>query len=91
MKLSPHGNHSSKSNACVKVLGITTHGLWLLAQEEEHFLSFKQFPWFENAAVSAVFNVEKLGRDGFCWPDLDVDLSMDGINHPEKYPLVARH
>jgi len=73
------------------VLGVTPHGLWLLAKEEEHFLSFKEFPWFKNAPVSAVFNVEPQGQDGFCWPDLDVDLSMDGINHPEKYPLVAKY
>jgi len=68
------------------------HGLWLLAKEEEHFLSFEKFPWFENAPVSAMFNVEQQGRDGFCWPDLDVDLSLDGIIHPdEKYPLIAKH
>jgi hypothetical protein len=53
-------------------------------------LSFEAFPWFKDAAVSAVFNVEEQGQDGFCWPDLDVDLSMDGIKHPDKYPLKAK-
>jgi hypothetical protein len=38
-----------------------------------------------------VFNVEKQGRSGFCWPDLDVDLTLDGIKHPDKYPLKAKH
>lgn len=78
-------------NTSVKVLGVNPFGLWLLADNEEHFLSFKEFPWFENAPVKAVFNVEKQGRSGFCWPDLDVDLTLDGIKHPDKYPLKAKH
>jgi hypothetical protein len=24
------------------------------------------------------------------WPDLDVDLDLERIEHPEKFPLVAR-
>ena len=75
----------------IKVLGVNQLGLWLLADNEEHFLSFKEFPWFELASVKAVFNVEKQGRFGLCWPDLDVDLTIDGIKHPEHYPLRAKH
>ena len=37
-----------------------------------------------------VFNVIE-ERDGhFHWPDLDVDLDIDRIQHPERYPLVAK-
>lgn len=86
MKSDQHGKNTS-----VEVLGLTPHGLWLLAQGEEHFLSYELFPWFKTATVDAAFNVEKQGRDGFCWPDLDVDLSMAGIKHPEKYPLISKH
>ena len=24
------------------------------------------------------------------WPELDVDLDLDRIAHPEKYPLIAK-
>jgi hypothetical protein len=75
----------------VEVLDLTPHGVWLYAEGEEHFLSFEHFPWFRQAPVAAVFNVERLGRDGLCWPDLDVDLQLDSIRHPENYPLVAKH
>ncbi|ABX51729.1 MULTISPECIES: DUF2442 domain-containing protein [Shewanella] len=75
----------------VRVLGVNPLGLWLLADNEEHFLSFEEFPWFQSAPVKAVFNVEKQGRSGFCWPDLDVDLTLDGIKNPDKYPLKAKH
>ncbi|GAJ65836.1 hypothetical protein JFPO14_contig00041-0002 [Edwardsiella piscicida] len=72
-----------------EVLDLTPHGIWLLAQGEEHFLPYEHFPWFRSAAIDAVFNVEPMGRDGLCWPDLDIDLSIDSIRHPENYPLVS--
>ncbi|MDA9557780.1 DUF2442 domain-containing protein [Vibrio sp.] len=78
-------------NTLVKVLGVNPLGLWLLAENEEHFLSFEEFPWFKTAPVNAVFNVEKQGRHGYCWPELDVDLTLDGIKNPDKYPLKAKH
>ena len=78
-------------NTSVKVLGVNPLGLWLFAGNEEHVLSFEEFPWFQNASVKSVFNVERQGRTGFCWPDLDVDLTLDGIKHPENYPLQAKH
>jgi hypothetical protein len=36
-------------------------------------------------------SVENQVRSRFCWPELDIDLSLDGIQHPEKYPLTAKH
>lgn len=41
--------------------GVNPFGLWLLADNEEHFLSFKEFPWFENAPVKAPRELEVLG------------------------------
>lgn len=79
------------SDILVKVLGVTPHGIWLFAKGEEHFLPYDSFPWFKDVPVKSVFNVEEQGRSGFCWPDLDVDLSMDGIKHRDKFPLIAKH
>ncbi|MGL5297765.1 MAG: DUF2442 domain-containing protein [Plesiomonas sp.] len=78
------------TNTSAEVMGLTVNGLWLFAQGEEHFLPFEQYPWFRNAPVTAVFNVECEGPDGLHWPELDVDLSVDSIRHPEKYPLRSR-
>lgn len=76
----------------VKVLSITARGIWLMnAQCEEHFLPFEHFPWFRDAVVDDVFNVEPLGPDGLRWPALDVDILMDTIRYIDSYPLVARH
>jgi len=75
----------------VKVLSLTARGVWLHAQGEDHFLTYESFPWFRNAVVDAVFNVEPLGSDGLRWPDLGIDLLIDSIRDSDNYPLVARH
>jgi hypothetical protein len=29
-------------------------------------------------------------RSSFYWPELDVDLDLERVEHPEKFPLVAK-
>lgn len=43
----------------VEVVDTSAHGIWLLAGDAEHFLPFKEFPWFKIASVSAVLNVRE--------------------------------
>lgn len=74
----------------VEVTNISKHGFWLFFDNEEHFLPFDGFPWFRNAPVSAILSVERLNEVHFYWPALDVDLELDSILHPERYPLVAQ-
>ena len=67
-----------------------SHGLWLLVDGREHFLPFDAFPWFRNATVAQLSRIERHGADHLHWPDLDIDLSLQSIEHPEDYPLVSR-
>ena len=30
------------------------------------------------------------GPEAIMWPDLDVDLEIDSLRHPERYPLVIK-
>jgi hypothetical protein len=55
---------------------------------QEHFLGFEQLPWFRRATLSQLFAVELHHGQHLYWPELDVDL--DRIAHPEKYPLIAK-
>ena len=69
---------------------IANAGLWLAWRDTELYLDHDRFPWFRRASVDQVFNVIE-ERDGhFHWPDLDVDLDVRRIQHPERYPLVAK-
>jgi hypothetical protein len=73
-----------------EVTNISQHGIWLLAGEEELFLPFDDFPWFKDARVSAILKVEQPHPEHLYWPELDVDLTIQSIRHPERYPLVSK-
>lgn len=74
----------------VEVLNVSPHGFWLMVEGQEFFLGYDDFPWFRNATVGQLFNVNLFHHEHLYWPDLDVDLDLDRIVHPEKYPLVAK-
>jgi hypothetical protein len=63
-------------------------GVWLLVADMEYFLSYADYPWFSQAKISELYNVELLHKSHLHWPDLDVDLDLDSLENPEKYPLV---
>ena len=86
MKSQTHGINTSD----VEVTQISKDGIWLLIGEKESFLPFTNFPWFRDASVGAIHNVALLNESHLYWPDLDVDLAVESIEHPERFPLVAR-
>lgn len=73
----------------VEVSGISAHGFWLLAGQEGIFLSYEDFPWFIDASVGSILNVKEPTQGHFYWPDLDVDLGLENIRHPDRFPLRA--
>ena len=86
MKSAARGMTTSEA----EVTNISKNGFWLLVGQEELFVPFREFPWFKNAVVSEILNVERPHTHHLYWPDLDVDLAVESIRHPEKYPLVAK-
>ena len=75
----------------VEVTAISAYGVLLLADEEEMFLSYEDFPWFKDVSARGILNVQELTPGHFYWPDLDVDLEVEIIRHPDHFPLRARH
>jgi hypothetical protein len=86
MKSARRGRRTSKA----EVVGLSQHGFWVLLADRELFLSFKDFPWFEDAPVRHVLNVEYPHPTHLRWPDLDVDVAVESIEHPERFPLTSR-
>lgn len=72
-----------------EVTHISKHGVWLLLGERELFMAFEHFPWFREASVAAVQDVQWQHARHLYWPQLDVDLSVESIEHPERFPLIA--
>ena len=81
-----HGTPTSD----VEVTNVSGHGFWILTAGRELFLAFDDFPWFRDASIAQVTEVEEVLPGHFRWPQLDVDLDIKSIEDPERYPLVAR-
>ena len=77
-------------NTSVEVTHISKAGVWLLARDRELFMSYEDFPWFKDAPVGKILNVEEPYPDHFYWPDLDIDLTAEIIDYPERFPLKAK-
>lgn len=79
-----------KRTSAVEVANISKHGFRLLIENTERFVPCKEFPWFHNAAVGELLNVELASPRHLYWPDLDVDLAVESIDFPERFPLVSK-
>ena len=78
-----------RSTSQVEVTNVSAHGFWLFVGEREHFVSFAEFPWFRDAAIGALTNVQLPSPHHLYWPDLDIDLAVESIEHPGA-PLVSK-
>jgi Protein of unknown function (DUF2442) len=86
MRYAPPGSGTSP----VEVTNVSPHGFWVFVGDRELFVPFKEFPWFREASVREITNVQLPSPHHLYWPDLDVDLAVESIEHPEKYPLVSQ-
>jgi len=74
----------------VEIQGISPHGFWLLVGEKEYFLDFENYPWFKEAKVAQIFNVTLLHQHHLLWNELDVDLDIESLETPERFPLISK-
>ena len=81
---------NSSANTSASVLMINAQGILLSVQGQDYFLSYNRIPWMRDAAIKGVLNVQMSGRNAIEWPDLDVDLEIESLKHPERYPLVIK-
>ena len=81
---------TNTKDTLASVLTINDHGILLLVCGEAYFLPYSRVPWIRNTSVNDVMNVRMCGRNAIEWPALDVDLEIESLCHPERYPLVFR-
>jgi|SRR5919197_607419 hypothetical protein len=86
MTSAPHG----QSTSAIEVTNVSPHGFWLLVEQREYFVPFKDFPWFRDATIAELLKVELPSPHHLYWPDLDIDLAVESLDHPDRYPLVSR-
>jgi hypothetical protein len=86
MSSEPPGTSTSE----VEVVNVSRHEIWLLAGQREFLLPYEDFLCFKDVPIGKIINVEQHTPGHFYWPDLDVDLGLESIEHPERFPLKAQ-
>ena len=72
------------------VENITPFGIWLFVKEKEYFLNYVDYPYFKNQTLKSIQHVQLLHGYHLYWPELDVDLEIDNLENPGKYPLRSQ-
>ncbi len=86
MNSARRGRRTSKA----EVTNVSGQGFWLLIAGRELFVRSASFPWFRDASIAQILAVEHPSADHLYWRQLDIDLTVESLEHPERYPLVSR-
>jgi hypothetical protein len=84
----PNSEAPGKHTLNVEVTGVLAEGLRISIEGTEYFLSYENFPWFKDARTPEIRHVTQPQAGHLYWPDLDIDLAVESIKTPEKYPLI---
>lgn len=91
--MSPKFKNNCRKNSqdtSVSVLMINDKGIMLSVKGNDYFVSYNRIPWMKHACISDALDVKMSGRNAIEWPKLDVDLEIDSLKHPERYPLIMK-
>ena len=77
-------------DSSVSVLMINDKGIMLSVKGNDYFISYNRMPWIKNASIMDALNVQMSGRNAIEWPTLNIDLEIDSLKHPKRYPLIMK-
>lgn len=81
---------SNINSTLADVLMINDRGIMISVQGQDYFLSYNRVPWMKDATINEVLDVRMNGKNAIEWPKLDVDLEVESLRHPERYPLLIK-
>jgi len=81
---------SNTNSTLVDVLMINDRGIMISVLGQDYFLSYNRVPWMRDATINEVLDIRMSGKNAIEWPKLDVDLEIESLRHPERYPLLIK-
>ncbi|MCK9225106.1 MAG: DUF2442 domain-containing protein [Candidatus Muirbacterium halophilum] len=83
MNLKKHGKNILNH----EISSINSNGIWFILDEKEYFISFLDYPSFQKASLEDIFSFEFSYPDHIYWKNLDIDIELDSLTNPERFPL----
>lgn len=81
-------NTLTANKVYAEVTNISPNGLWVLSNDKEYFIDYKDYPFFSNATIKQIADVEADAFGNLHWKDLDVDIELESLESPEDYPMM---
>jgi hypothetical protein len=72
-----------------EVTSVSEAGFSIRWEGRDLTVSFDQFPWFKSETNGVLSDFQEVSPGHFYWPQLDVDLTAEMIDHPELFPRIA--
>lgn len=72
------------------IVAINREGIMISLEGNNYFLSYNRVPWMKDATINEVLDIRMSGKNAIEWPKLDVDLEVESLRHPERYPLLIK-
>ena len=73
-----------------EVTNISPFGIWILTNDKEYFISYKDYPVFKTATIKQIAEVSTDFSGNLHWEELDADIELESLENPENYPLIYR-
>ena len=82
-------NGAVSSPADTEVTNIQRTGFWVMVDYNEYFVAFDEYPDFKKATVAQIHGLRR-SKGGLHWDELDVDIEIEALKHPDQYPLMFK-
>jgi hypothetical protein len=76
-------------NRC-NISGINDLGFWVLVDFKEYFIPFSDYPGFRNSSINQIFKIKFNPPSQLHWEELDIDIELQALSHPELFPLTFK-
>lgn len=73
-----------------EVTNISPFGIWILTNDKEYFINYKDYPVFETATVKQIADVTTDFAGNLHWEELDADIELESLENPDNYTLIYR-
>jgi len=73
-----------------EVTNISPFGIWILTNDKEYFINYKDYPVFETATVKQIADVKTDFAGNLHWEELDADIELESLENADNYPLIYR-
>jgi hypothetical protein len=77
------------ATSTTQVTKVSDAGFSIRWQGRDLAVSFDQFPWFRSETIGVLCDLQEVSPGHFYWPQLDVDLTAEMIDYPDRFPRIA--